>query len=84
MSKKTDKPSRLVTFGNYDWSHWLVVSCFVIFGLLFAILPSLLTKKFLWGPVLMGIIIFGIGLFCIIDHIIFIRRLKKWEQLNNK
>jgi ABC-type proline/glycine betaine transport system ATPase subunit len=41
------------------------------------IIPSIIVGKLLIGPV---IICLAIGIFCICDNIIFVKRMKKWEQ----
>ena len=64
--------------------HFLVVSCFIVLGLLVAILPCVLSKKALIGSIIVGVISIGIGLFCIIDYAIVTRNKKHEEERINK
>ena len=75
-----NKPKRLVTFGNNEWSHWVVVSSFIILGIILTIIPSVYANKILWGPLIIGILSLIIGIFCVVDHIIFKKRAQIYEQ----
>ncbi len=78
-----NKPTRLINLGNYEWCHWLVVASFIILGIFLAIFPSVISNKILLGPLIVGIVSIAIGVFCIIDHIIYKKKLKLWEEQNN-
>lgn len=81
MSKNNNtKPMRLVTFGNFEWLHWTTVIFLLIAGISMIIIPCILAKKIIIGPIIVGFIITLIGVFCICDHIIFVYKIKKWEQ----
>ena len=84
MSKNKKRTSLFISFGNYRWAHFLVVGCFIVLGLLVAILPSVLSKKALIGSIIVGVISIGIGLFCIIDYAIVTRNKKHEEERINK
>ena len=84
MSKNKKRTSLFISFGNYKWVHFLVVSCFIVLGLLVAILPCVLSKKALIGSIIVGVISIGIGLFCIIDYAIVTRNKKHEEERINK
>lgn len=81
MSKNIKRePTRLITFGNYAWVHWLTVTFFLLSGILITIVPCVLTGKIIAGPLIIGLILIALSLFCICDHIFFIRRKKEWEH----
>lgn len=84
MSKNKKRTSLFISFGNYKWVHFLVVSCFIVLGLLVAILPCVLSKKALIGSIIVGVISIGIGLFCIIDYAIVTKNKKLEEERINK
>ncbi len=77
---KNAKPVRLIKLGNFEWAHWLTIAVFVISGLLIAIFPSVLLKRAIAPTIAVGVIIFAFGLFCLVDQIIYLCRLKKWKQ----
>ena len=62
--------------------HWIIVSFFIVAGLTLEI-TSVFTNRLLWGPRVVGVLGFSLGIFCIIDHIIFKKRLKIWNQNKN-
>ncbi len=74
------KPVRWIFLGNYKWTHWLAVIFFIIIGLLCAIIPSVLAKKIIIGSIILGTVIFFLGLFCIYDNIRYNRNMKIWEE----
>lgn len=74
------KPKRIVTFAKYEWLHWLIIIIDFILGITVSILPSFYCKKVLIGPLIIGIICISIGIFSIIDQIIYRSRLKKWKK----
>lgn len=81
---KTKKPKRIVTFGNFEWIHWITVGFFFIGGLASIIIPSIFFHKITIAPIVAGSIIFLIGVMCICDHIIFKYRMKKWHKIKEK
>lgn len=81
MYKDKDKePTRIITFGNFKWVHWLTVIFFLTSGILITIFPSVFIGKLIIGTIIIGLILISIGIFCIIDQIVYIYRMKKWKQ----
>ncbi len=73
MCKNKRRNSTLISFGNYKWTHWLVVVSFMVLGLIVAILPCAKTKRVLVVPIIIGKISISIAIFCIVDYVLFVK-----------
>lgn len=84
MSKtKKGKPRRIITLCNFEWAHWLAISAFVVLGILVMVLPSIIVHKTIWETIIVGFLVLAFGLFCVIDQIVFMSRIKKWEKTSS-
>lgn len=84
MKKSIKKPTRLITFGNYEWTHWLIVSLFFVLGIVSCILPSLIAKKLIIGSIIIGLLCIVFFIYCVIEQIRYIKKMKIWKEINTK